>query len=62
MSSRDFHGRMNDNQIVIQNSNRIGVQWVVIINISAVPIGESEQGGLAMTKQVDAINYHGQHW
>jgi hypothetical protein len=53
---------MNDNQMVIHNSNRISILWVVITNILALMIGESEHGGLAPTKQINAINYRGWHW
>jgi hypothetical protein len=53
---------MNDNQIVIQNSKRISVLWVVITNILAMPVGESEHGGLPLAKQIITINYRGQHW
>jgi hypothetical protein len=53
---------MNDNQIIIQNSNRISIMWVIITNIPALPISESEHGRLAPTKQINAINYCGRHW
>jgi hypothetical protein len=41
---------MNDKSIIIQNSNRIGILWVVITNITALLVGEGKHGRLAPTK------------